>query len=254
MSRDSRVLVFVHDTMDAEMVDMQLRKAHIRCSIQRVTAKDQFLKAMRSTPPDLTIIDGAFPRLDMTALMQVVLKTTPDVPFVVLTPTQAEDTVVKWMKAGASDVVTRKNYTRLGTVAAGLLVQPHAPHAAGPAPSAPGHVAPAPHTAGPASSASAQPAHAPSAHAAPTAAAPAPVVPAAPSHAAPVSPARASATAAPAAHHEPAASDSAASDPWGLGPSDVLTPAHGLADAAPVTGAPSSGDREAPAQIGRAHV
>jgi PAS domain S-box-containing protein len=188
--------------MDAEMVDMQLRKAHIRCSIQRVSAKDQFLKAMRSTPPDLTIIDGAFPRLDIPALMQVVLKTTPGVPWVVLSTTQAEDAVVKWMKAGASDVVTRKNYTRLGSVAAGLLAQPHAPHAAGPAPSVPGQAAPA--------------------HPAPA--------PSAPTHA------------APSAATPPPASDSAASDPWGLGPSDALAFAHGLADSVPVAGTPSSGE------------
>ncbi|HSQ74401.1 MAG TPA: hypothetical protein VLT13_02520, partial [Bacteroidota bacterium] len=137
MSRESRVLVFVHDAMDGEMVEMQMRKAHVRCTVQRVTQKDQFLKAMRSTPPDLAIVDGAFPRLDVAGIMQYALQVSPGVPWVVLSTSQAEDALVRWMKAGAADVVTRKNYTRLGTVATELLTK----HPASPAPGA-AHPAP----------------------------------------------------------------------------------------------------------------
>jgi PAS domain S-box-containing protein len=124
VSRDSRILLFVHDPTDAEVIEMQLRKAHVRFSIQRVSAKDQLMSAVRTAPPDCIIADSTIPRLDVAALMAHVRSTHPSVLWIILTPATGEDTVVGWMKAGAADVITRKNFTRMGPAVAEALAHP----------------------------------------------------------------------------------------------------------------------------------
>lgn len=123
MSRETRILLLVHDPTDAEVIEMQLRKAHIRCTVQRVTAKDQFLSAVRSVPPDCVVADTSVPRLDVMALMTNVLQSHPAIVWVLLTPAGSEEALVGWMKAGASDVITRKNIQRIGSAIADTLAR-----------------------------------------------------------------------------------------------------------------------------------
>ena len=145
MSRETRILLLVHDPTDAEVIEMQLRKAHIRCTTQRVGAKDQFLSAVRSVTPDCIIADASIPRLDVTGLMSTVHNEHPGVVWVLLTPTGSEESLVGWMKAGASDVITRKNIQRIGAAVADVLaraaarVVPEPPPVPPPAPP-PAHV------------------------------------------------------------------------------------------------------------------
>ena len=137
MSRETRILLLVHDPTDAEVIEMQLRKAHIRCTIQRAGAKDQFVSAMRSVTPDCIIADASIPRLDVTGLMATVRNEHPEVVWVLLTPTGSEESLVGWMKAGASDVITRKNIQRIGAAVADVLARAAARVVPEPAPAPP---------------------------------------------------------------------------------------------------------------------
>lgn len=123
MSRETRILLLVHDPTDAEVIDMQLRKAHLRFTIQRVNARDQFMAAVRSVPPDCVIADTAIPRLDLMGVMANVRNEHPDIVWVLITPAGTEEALVGWMKAGASDVVTRKGITRIGAAVADVLAR-----------------------------------------------------------------------------------------------------------------------------------
>jgi PAS domain S-box-containing protein len=123
VSHDTRILLLVHDPTDAEVIEMQLRKAHLRCTIQRVSAKDQFMTAVRSVPPDCVIADTSIPRLDVMGVMANVRNEHPEIVWVLLTPAGSEETLVGWMKAGASDVVTRKSITRIGSAVADVLAR-----------------------------------------------------------------------------------------------------------------------------------
>lgn len=123
MSRETRILLLMHDPTDAEVIEMQLRKAHIRCSVQRVSAKDQFTSAVRSVTPDCIIADTSIPRLDVNGLMASVRNDRPEIVWVLLTPSGAEESIVGWMKAGANDVITRKNIQRIGSAVADVLAR-----------------------------------------------------------------------------------------------------------------------------------
>jgi len=105
------------------MIEMQVRKGRVRCAFQRVVTKDQFFKALRSASADLVIADATFPRVDLADIMKKTLASSPQVPWIILAGTQSEDVVVGWMKAGAGDVVTRKNLTRLGGSVPELLAK-----------------------------------------------------------------------------------------------------------------------------------
>lgn len=114
---------------------MQLRKAQVRGTVQRVGTKEQFMQAVRSAAPDCIIADAAFPRLDVAALMAAVKGLAPSAAWVLLAASAQEEMVVGWMRAGAADVVTRKNIGRMGAAAAGALA--HAGRAVPPAPAEP---------------------------------------------------------------------------------------------------------------------
>jgi PAS domain S-box-containing protein len=123
VSRETRILLLVHDPTDAEVIEMQLRKAHIRCTVQRVGSKDQFTSAVRSVMPDCIIADTSIPRLDVNGLMANVRADHPEVVWVLLTPSGAEEAIVGWMKSGANDVITRKNIQRIGSAVADVLAR-----------------------------------------------------------------------------------------------------------------------------------
>jgi PAS domain S-box-containing protein len=82
------------------------------------------MSAVRTGLPDCIIADAAIPRLDVAALMAHVRATHPSSLWIILTSAAGEDTVVGWMKAGAADVIIRKNLSRMGPAVADALAHP----------------------------------------------------------------------------------------------------------------------------------
>jgi PAS domain S-box-containing protein len=109
-----RVLIIEPDPTDAEMLEMQLRKAKIACTTQRVATKEQYQKALQAAPPDLIIADTAVPRFDVLAAMRSARETLPGLPWIIISGVLGEEHAVAAMKAGAGDYLHKKHLNRLG--------------------------------------------------------------------------------------------------------------------------------------------
>ncbi len=121
MLQEQHILVLAPDATDAEVIEMQLRKGNVRASVQRIVARDQLQKVLRTSPPDLVIADATTSRVDLSKTIIDARQSIPGTSWIVLTTAATDDIVVGFMKAGASDVITRKSISRLGTSAAGVL-------------------------------------------------------------------------------------------------------------------------------------
>ena len=82
MSHEAQIIILEHIPTDAELFELQLRKANIACSTKRVATKEQFLRLIQESQPDLVIADISMPKLDPLTAMELAKEVTPGVPWI----------------------------------------------------------------------------------------------------------------------------------------------------------------------------
>jgi len=146
MSHEAQIIILEHIPTDAELFDLQLRKANIACSTKRVSSKDQFLRLVQEFQPDLVIADISMPKLDPLTAMEVAREVTPGVPWILISPPAGEELISECFRRGAADFISKKMYPRIGPAVRRALerkVTPVPEAAAAPAPGAEGSLPPA---------------------------------------------------------------------------------------------------------------
>jgi len=123
MKKTFSIIIIDNDASQAELIELQLRKASISFSQVRVGSKEMFLATVRDAKPDLVIASTTVPKFDMLAALGEAKKVVPGVPWIMVGASGNEEVAVSMMKAGASDFVGKKNIARIGPAAKGLLEQ-----------------------------------------------------------------------------------------------------------------------------------
>jgi PAS domain S-box-containing protein len=146
MSHEAQIIILEHIPTDAELFELQLRKANIACSTKRVATKEQFLRLVQEYQPDLVIADISMPKLDPLTAMEVAKEVTPGVPWILISPPAGEELISECFRRGAADFISKKMYPRIGPAVRRALERkvaavPEA--AAAPAPGAEGSLPPA---------------------------------------------------------------------------------------------------------------
>ena len=114
MSHEAQIIILEHIPTDAELLELQLRKANIACSTKRVSTKDQFLRLVQEVTPDLVIADISMPKLDPLTAMEIAREVTPGVPWILVSPLAGEELISECFRRGAADFITKKMYPRIG--------------------------------------------------------------------------------------------------------------------------------------------
>ncbi|MBS2025141.1 MAG: response regulator [Deltaproteobacteria bacterium] len=114
MAEPLNVLVIEDTADDAELLVRQLRRAGFDVKFQRVESATQLAAALSSGPFDVVISDYVLPGFSCAEAIRMVRKADPEVPFLVLSGTQGEETAVEVMRAGAHDYLVKQNLHRLG--------------------------------------------------------------------------------------------------------------------------------------------
>lgn len=107
------VLILEDLAADAELVELELRKAKYHFMTRRVETKQAFLKALKDFAPDLILSDYSMPQFDGMAAMRLAKKMVPSTPFIIVTGSINEETAVECIKAGAADYVIKEHLVRL---------------------------------------------------------------------------------------------------------------------------------------------
>ena len=110
---------------DAELARREIMKEVGECRFSRVDNKDDYLRSLRESQPDLIVSDYMMPAFDGMTALEIALEKMPDVPFIILTGSMNEETAVDCMKAGAWDYVIKEHVKRLGPAVRNALEQKH---------------------------------------------------------------------------------------------------------------------------------
>src|SRR5690349_19114639 len=107
-------LLLIEDTPDdALLVLRELKRGGFEVEHERVESAAQLVAALEKRPFDAVISDYVLPGFSCQEAIALVRARDRDVPFIVLSGTQGEETAVELMRAGAHDFLVKQNLHRL---------------------------------------------------------------------------------------------------------------------------------------------
>ncbi len=113
MSQPLRVLMLDLSDATAELVRTALAQAGMKLELERVDSKDAFIRALREFAPQVVLADHSFIEFDAAAALKAVQQWRPATPMILLTETVDEAAAVSCLRAGAEDLITKRNLGRL---------------------------------------------------------------------------------------------------------------------------------------------
>jgi DNA-binding NarL/FixJ family response regulator len=116
MNRPLRILHLEDSEADAELVRQEFERAGLQAVVERVDSREAFERALRDFRPDAVLSDHSLAQFNARAAVDVVQKTRPSAPVIVVTGAIDEEETVSCLRAGAEDVVRKVNLRRLSGV------------------------------------------------------------------------------------------------------------------------------------------
>ena len=113
MDKEIRVLLVEDSAADAELVARDLVKRDLAHILKLVQSKDEFLKALQEFVPDIVLCDYKLPRFSAPEALEILKKSYPETPLIVVSGTIGEDIAVDTMKLGAVDYIMKDRLVRL---------------------------------------------------------------------------------------------------------------------------------------------
>jgi len=113
VDKELRVLIVEDSTADAEFIAKELRKGGFAHTSKWVKSKDEFLKALGEYTPDVILCDYNVPGFGAPEVLEIVKRSSPETPLIVVSDTISEDVTVDTMKLGAADYILKDRFGRL---------------------------------------------------------------------------------------------------------------------------------------------
>jgi DNA-binding NarL/FixJ family response regulator len=124
MSKTLRVLHLDESTDDVERVRVELALAGMKIVSQRVSSAEGFSSALREFQPDVVLCDHAHAAFDARAALIALQTHSPAAPLILVSSAVDEQTAVASVRAGAEDIVLKRNLGRLSSaIEAALAVR-----------------------------------------------------------------------------------------------------------------------------------
>ncbi len=98
---------------DAELARHALRRSGLHFSSIRVEHEEDFVREIKTNPPDLILSDYALPGFDGYTALEIAKKLCPETPFIFVTGTMGEEVAIETLKNGATDYVLKHRLGRL---------------------------------------------------------------------------------------------------------------------------------------------
>jgi PAS domain S-box-containing protein len=107
------ILILEDIPIDAEMIDRELRDAHIEHHSRRVASKSKFLKELETSSPDVVLADYSLPQFSGLEALKIVREKGTKIPFILVTGLKNEEIAVECLKEGADDYILKSSLRRL---------------------------------------------------------------------------------------------------------------------------------------------
>ncbi len=109
-----RLLILEDEPNDAELMELELRRANISFAARRVETRKDFVAGLKEPAPDLILADYRLPQFDGLSALAIVQRKCPGVPFIFVSGAIGEDRAIDLLKQGATDYVLKDRLERLG--------------------------------------------------------------------------------------------------------------------------------------------
>ena len=113
MNETINILILEDRLTDAELIERELRKAHVLFQSLRVETKDEFLAALHDFDPAIVLSDFHLPQFSGPEALRLLKEAESRAPFILITGSLTEEVAVEVMKQGAHDYVLKSSLTRL---------------------------------------------------------------------------------------------------------------------------------------------
>jgi PAS domain S-box-containing protein len=108
-----RILHLEDDPLDAGLVEATLESEGIACVVTRADTRAAFLACLEQGQFDLILADYTLPAFDGISALSLAQERRPDLPFIFVSGTLAEDTAIEALKLGATDYVLKTRLSRI---------------------------------------------------------------------------------------------------------------------------------------------
>ena len=98
---------------DAELINLELRKADFDFVSKRIETKEDFLTNLESFSPDIILADYKMPKWTAIDALKLLKERNYNIPFILVTGNQTEEIAVESMKRGACDYIIKDSLKRL---------------------------------------------------------------------------------------------------------------------------------------------
>jgi len=115
MSKTLRVLHLEDSPADVERVEAELARAGVKILSERVSTADGFTAALREFKPDVVLCDHAHAAFDARAALVALQTYHPAAPLILVSSAVDEQAAVVSVRAGAEDIVLKRNLSRLSS-------------------------------------------------------------------------------------------------------------------------------------------
>jgi PAS domain S-box-containing protein len=113
MTRAIRIL-HLDDVLDeSEIIERTLKKSGLQYEWKWVSAKEQYIAALKDFAPDIVLSDHSMPRFTSVEAFRMLKELQLDVPFILVTATVSEEFAVSMMKEGVADYILKDRPQRL---------------------------------------------------------------------------------------------------------------------------------------------
>ena len=100
---------------DAELIRHELGRAGLTALTSRVDSEGDFEVALRDFAPHVVLADHSLARFDGRAALALLRKVRPATPLIVVTNLPHSDNTAAYVRAGAEDLITKTDLSRLAT-------------------------------------------------------------------------------------------------------------------------------------------
>jgi len=113
MVEEIRVLILEDVPLDAELIEIQLKREGLEFKSKIVDNEEMYRKVIAEFKPSIILADHSLPQFDGITAMNIAGEISPSTPFIFVSGKIGEDFAVEMLKEGATDYVLKNNLSKL---------------------------------------------------------------------------------------------------------------------------------------------
>jgi PAS domain S-box-containing protein len=113
VKKELRILVLEDVAADAVLMSRELQSGGLAFAAKRVETREEFLRELEHSPPDVILSDHGLPGFDGFTALAIARDRCPEIPFIFVTGSMGEELAIDSLRSGATDYVLKTRMSNL---------------------------------------------------------------------------------------------------------------------------------------------